>query len=626
MCGILGIGGASGEKLVRALLPEIRHRGPDGEGVYASPELTLGHRRLAIIGLDDGGSQPMWSRSRRSVITFNGEIYNYLELADELEREGREADRRYDTAVLLEALEAWGLDALPRLNGMFAFAWYRPEKRQLLLVRDRWGKKPLFWGCVRLGDGERALVFSSELRSFTHLPGGPPPTDPLGVVRYLVYDGLPGERTVYRDVFKVPAAGWVEVDPTGEVLGRGSYWELDLTPVAISAEEAEEHYLEELERSLELRLRSDVPVGLFLSGGLDSSTLAAVWRRIRPGAPVRTFTVGFEEPSYDERDSARQVAEAFGAEHHEIVATGADLERELEWVWENLSEPFGDPSIVPTSLVCRFAREKVKVALGGDGGDELQAGYDPFRAWRTARLLESVAPRRLWCQGLKLLERTLPVDPANMSWRFKVRHFGQGFLHPPEERIQGWMASFPLGEAFRVLKPELVAEVDPEEVLAPSRGAYEGFRGEGELKAQTATWIRTYLECQILAKVDRAAMSHSLEVRSPLLDPAVAATLLKLPPELIFRRGRGKVLMRRAAARLLPPEILKKPKKGLGVPQATWLKTLLRDRVEEALAKMRTGGWYDHAAIERLWREHLAGRADYRRSLWNFVFSFPFQK
>ena len=240
-------------------------------------------------------------------------------------------------------------------------------------------------------------------------------------------------------------------------------------------------------------------------------------------------------------------------------------------------------------------------------------------------MMERVLPRGAWHRALKGLERLLPANEGNMSLRFKVRHFAQGFQHPVDERIQGWMASFPLAAALTVLEDDLVADVDPEEVLEPSRHAFCGARGQGELAAQTATWVATYLECSILTKVDRAGMMHSLEVRAPYLDPKLTATLASLPPGLVFRGGRGKALMRRVAARMLPPEVLAKPKKGLGVPQATWLRTVLRERVEAALEKSRNGGWFDHAAIARMWSEHLAGRADYRRGLWNFVFSFPFQ-
>lgn len=625
MCGILGIGGEGGHELVQGLLPDLAHRGPDASGVHGFSGLALGHRRLAIIGLDDGGIQPMWSRSGRSVIVFNGEIYNYLEIADELEAAGREPDRRFDTSVLIEALELRGIEVLPRLNGMFAFAWYRPQEGRLLLARDRWGKKPLFWGRVELG-GERRLVFSSELRSFTRLPGGPPATDPLGVARYLVYDGMPGRRTVYRGVAKLEAASWVELGPEGEELAGGRYWRFDPRPEPVSPEEAEERVEEELDRAFALRLRSDVPVGLFLSGGLDSSLLAATWRKLRPDGVLRTFTVGFDEASYDERASARRVAEAVGSEHHEIVASGAALERELDWVWDHLSEPFADPSIVPTSMVCRFARRTVKVALGGDGADELQAGYDPFRAWSAARWMERLLPRRLWHVGVKAVERLLPASPANMSARFKARHFAEGLRHPPEERIQGWMASFPPTRALGMLKPELAAEIDPEELLEPTRRAFREGRRHGELQAQIAVWIATYLESSILTKIDRASMMCSLEVRCPFLDPGLASALAALPPELVYRRGQGKVLLRRLAARRLPPEVLAKPKKGLGVPQAAWLRTSLRDRVEEGLEQSRTGGWFDAGAVEKLWRAHRSGRADFRRALWNFVFSFPFQR
>ncbi len=625
MCGILCIGGDACHELVEQHLDELQHRGPDGRGVWTSSELALGHRRLAIIGLGASGAQPMIARSRESVLVFNGEIYNYLEIAEQLQAAGREPDPRSDTAVLLEALETWGSDALARLNGMFAIAWYRPACGRLLLARDRWGKKPLFWGRIEAG-GARRLVVSSELRTFCGLPGGPPPCDPLGVLRYLVYDGLPAGRTVYRGVLKLAPASWIELDPLGNELNHGTYWDMDPCPGRTGRVDAAERVLEELSAALALRLRSDVPVGLFLSGGIDSSVLAAVWRRIRPGDPIRTFSVGFEEPSYDERASARLVADAVGSEHHEIVATGQDLEVELDWVWNHLSEPFADASIIPTSLLCRFARREVTVALGGDGADELQAGYDPFRAWKPARLAESLLPRRLLCRGLSLVERLLPADPANLSLRFKVRHFGQGFEHPAEERIQAWMASFTPAAALRVLKPELLAEVDPEEVLEPTRRAFRSARRHGACAAQVKTWARTYLESSILTKIDRASMMHSLEVRAPFLDPVLTETLLGLPVDLVYRRGRGKQLLRRIAAGLLPPEVLAKPKKGFGVPQATWLRTILRERMEHALESSKHTGWFDHSAIEAMWRAHLCGRADYRKSLWSFLFSFPFQR
>ncbi len=638
MCGILGIGGPRGPELVRQRIGDLRHRGPDGEGVRPDPALTLGFRRLAIIGTDDGGLQPMASASQGvgalsgqpSFIVFNGEIYNYRELADELEAAGRPVDRRYDTAILLTALEHWGRDVLPRLNGMFAFAWYQPHERRVLLVRDRWGKKPLFWGRVRLDDGTRVLAFASELRVLGSLPGGPPEVDPLGVARYLVYDGLAGTRTTYRGIHKLRPGTWLELDPDGNELASRRFTAYRPRPrldeLGISRPgEAMEALQDRLTKAVDLRLRSDVPVGLFLSGGLDSSTLAALWRRLRPDAPLRTFTVGFEESSFDERSSARTMAEAIDAEHHEIVATGDDLVQALDDVWERLSEPFADPSIVPTSMLCRFARERVVVALGGDGADELQAGYDPFRAWKASRVMEHVLPRRFWQYALERLERLLPPSSANNALRFRVRHMAQGFGHPPDERIQGWMASMPLAMALVAMKPALAEQVDVEEVLAPSRRAYRAGKPSGELNAQIVTWVETYLESSILTKVDRASMLHSLEVRAPFLDPEVTDLLSALPPSMVFRGGQGKQLLRRLATSLLPPALMRKPKKGLGVPQAAWLRTVLRPRMEAALAFARDDGWFDHRMVSGLWREHLAGTADYRRSLWSFVFASPFQ-
>jgi asparagine synthase (glutamine-hydrolysing) len=621
----MGISGPRGSELVRRFLPTLEHRGPDADGQWDSPELTLGHRRLAIIGLDDGGRQPRVSRSGRSVITFNGEIYNYLEIADRLEAIGHPVDRHYDTAVLLEALEEWGTDILAEFNGMFAFAWYRPAERRLILARDRWGKKPLFWGRVRLDDGSRVLAFSSELSLFTCLPGGPPEPDPLGVARYMVYDGMPDARTVYRGVEKLPAASWIELDPEGTRLNGGAYWQFQPQPTAITLDNAREQFVGLLKNSFALRLRSDVPVGLFLSGGLDSSLLAAVWRMIRPDDSIRTFTIGFEEPSYDERWSAKLMADTIDAEHHVLVIDNAELERELNHVWETLSEPFADPSMVPMSLLCRFAREHVTVAIGGDGADELQAGYDPFRAWRPARVMERLLPRRLWYAAGKTVEWLSPASPSNMSLRFKARHFSQGLLHPPQERIQGWMASFPLWLAMNALHPDLARQVDVAEVLEPTRQAYVSAGNVSEVHAQIQTWVRTYMECSILTKVDRSSMAYALEVRAPYLDARLAKFLADLPAPLIFRGGKGKYLMRQVAEKLLPAALLHKKKKGFGVPQATWLKTILRERMEAALEQTRQGGWFRYELINRMWQEHLSGQADYRRALWNFLFSFPFQ-
>ena len=295
-----------------------------------------------------------------------------------------------------------------------------------------------------------------------------------------------------------------------------------------------------MKRALELRLRSDVPVGLFLSGGLDSSLLAAAWRMVRPHDTIRTFTIGFKEPSYDERWSAELMADAIDAEHHVLVIGEEELERELNSVWETLSEPFADPSIVPMSLLCRFARQHVTVALGGDGADELQAGYDPFRAWRPARIMERILPRRLWYAAGKTVERLSPLDPSNMSLRFKARHFTQGLLHPAPERIQGWMASFPVWMAMEAMHPDLAAQVRVEEILEPTRQAFLAARHVGEVHAQVQTWIRTYMECSILPKVDRASMAYALEVE-PYLDPNLAEVVGQLAGATDLPRRQGKI-------------------------------------------------------------------------------------
>ena len=624
MCGLIGIAGPNGADLIKKLIGGLRHRGPDDQGIWVGDNLALGHRRLSIIGLDRAGRQTMLSQSKRSILVYNVEIYNYLELAEELEHAGYRVDRRFDSSILLEALEVWGVEALPKLNGMFAFAWHQFGRDEVLLARDRWGKKPLFFGRVP-GTGGANLVFSSELRTFAELPGGPPAPDPLGVARYLVYDGMPGERTVYKDVEKVPVACWARVDLRGHVRDRGRYWSFAPETGAVDPRLAQERATKAIGRALDLRLRSDVPVGLFLSGGIDSSILAAVWRKDHPEAKIRTFTVGFEDATYDERQSARLMAQSIGSEHHEVVATGEDLTHELAAVLDGMPEPLADPSIVPTSLLSRFARNHVTVALGGDGGDELQAGYDPFRAWTVAKAMTGMAPGRIWDNLLRACEQITPANSSNMSLKFKLHHFRQGLALPKDERIQGWLASFPVHRALATMQPELADQVDAEELLAPTRNAYRIAEQAGELHAQMHTWISSYLECCILAKVDRASMMHSLEVRAPLLDPDVADSLTSLPPSLIFSGGRGKVLLRSIARELLPPEVQNKPKKGLGVPLGSWFKTVLKERMEDSIAANADSSWFRKDVIQEMWREHLAGRYDHRKALWNFLVAISFQ-
>jgi asparagine synthase (glutamine-hydrolysing) len=436
---------------------------------------------------------------------------------------------------------------------------------------------------------------------------------------------MPDRRTIYRGVEKVPAASWVDVGGDGTV-ARGRYWSYRRRPVKISADEA----LEELDRRLAdavaLRLRSDVPVGLFLSGGIDSSLLATTWRRIRPAGTIRTFTVGLEDESYDESGPARSMAEHIDAEHIEVRLSEADLTAEIDRVWEHLSEPFSDPSLIPTARLCRIAAEHVTVALGGEGGDELAAGYDPFRAWGPALAAERLLGRRRTGRLLDWFERRLPVSDRNLSLRFKVHHFSQGMARPRPERVSGWMASFVPEQALAAMHPDLAREVDVDEVFEPSRAAYRRVRHAGDLAAQMAVWIETYLEACILTKIDRASMMSSLEVRAPLLDPNVADLLARLPDQLLFRRNRGKVILRELARRRVPAHIARRPKKGFGVPQSRWLRTVLRERVESCLERARHGGWFRADVIESMWREHLAGSGEHRRALWTFLFSFPFQR
>lgn len=634
MCGIAGFarpgGVAAGpaRRTLAAMAGAAAHRGPDGEGLFldADAGAALGHRRLAVLDLTPSGDQPMASHSGRFVIAFNGEIYNHLDLRAAVERSGAVAWRgRSDTESLLAAIERFGVPAaLERAAGMFAFALYDRAERRLLLARDRMGEKPLYYG--RAGD---SLLFASDLASFEAHPGFRGGIDPAAVARYLRHGFVPAPHSIYRSAWKLPAGHLLELPlsrPFSTLPSPRAWWSLAACAAAGLADpfpgdgrEAADELERLLARAVARQRVADVPLGAFLSGGVDSSTVVALLRA--GGARTRTFTVGFREAAYDESTHARAVAAHLGTAHTELLVTpreALDAVAELPRLYR---EPFGDASALPALLVSRLARRSVTVALSGDGGDELFLGYARYA--RTLALHRRIArlPRPL-ARALSPLARRL----ARPAFDRLAAPFARGAERLPLSDRARVLAGLLAAEDFDAfyhakfrLLPEPAAAVrglarDPS---APVRTRILP-EGASPLTRMALSDALLYLPDDILAKVDRAAMSASLETRVPLLDPEVVAFAWRVPAHLHYVDGKGKRILRAVLARHVPPALTERPKRGFALPVGPWLRGELRDWADDLLspAALADGDLLDAAPLRARWLAHRDGRADHQETLW----------
>jgi asparagine synthase (glutamine-hydrolysing) len=609
------VGRAPVERGVLAQMTRVlHHRGPDDEGFHVASyeegvSVGLGFRRLSIIDLDTG-NQPIANEDGSLQLVFNGEIYNFRELRAELEGRGHRFATNADTEVIPHLYEELGPRCVERLNGMFAFAlWDEPERR-LVLARDRFGKKPLYYAEV---DG--GLLFGSELKSLLEHPRCPRELDLESLSAYLAAEYVPTPRAIFAGVRKLPG-GHLLVWQDGRSRLE-EYWDLSFARDDI--ERSEEEYAEELRSCLreavQRRLVSDVPLGAFLSGGIDSSSVVAFMSEALPAGAVKTFSIGFGERSFDESAHARRVAEHFGTDHHEDVFTARAMVELLPTVADVLDEPFADASILPTYLLSRFTREHVTVALGGDGGDELLAGYPTFAAEQAARVYR--VPRLLHERVVLPLADRVPVSTANFSFDFKLKRFLRGAGTPADVRHATWLGSFTPGE-----QQELLVR-GPGDPFAMQRQAFAHAPTRDRIDRLVYLYAKTYLQDDILVKVDRASMACSLEVRAPFLDVELAELLGRVPSRLKLRRFDTKHLLKRAMGDLVPAGIATRAKKGFGVPVAEWMKGELRQAVQDELSpeRLRRQGLFEPSAVERLLAEHLSGRRDHRKPLWTlFVF------
>ncbi|QDV32859.1 asparagine synthase (glutamine-hydrolyzing) [Tautonia plasticadhaerens] len=617
MCGIAGFINPDGEAADRSLLARmtgpIAHRGPDGEGAFVDGPVGLGHRLLAII--DPGsGAQPMGNEDGTVWVSYNGEIYNERDLRSGLESRGHRYRTRCDTESLVHLYEEEGPEFVRRLNGMFALALWDSRRRVLVLARDRMGQKPLFYAVTPRG----GLVFGSEPKALLAHPDVPRRLDPAGLARYLFYEYVPAPGSIWGGMAKLPAGHLLQwsVD-RGEADVR-RYWEPP-TPLpdaeAPPFPEAAARFWGLFRESVARHRRSDVPLGVFLSGGIDSSSVAAALAELEPPGSIRTFSIGFDDPTFDESGHARAVARHLGTDHRERTFAVSDVPELLPGVVDWLDEPFGDASILPTHLLSRFARSEVTVCLGGDGSDELLAGYPTFAAERAARLFRSLPGPARAMVGAAV--GRLPVNHGNISLDFKLKQFVRGASEPGPLAHQRWIGSFSGPELAGLLAEPPPIDVEAEH-LARASAIGPGLDG---LSRSLRLYQDTYLPEDILTKVDRASMATSLEVRAPFLDAGLVDFVAMMPSRYKYARGTGKRLLRAAAADRLPASILGRPKKGFGIPVARWLRGPLSGLLGRLLEpdRLRSQGLLRPDAVSRLVAEHRGGVRDHRKPLWTLL-------
>lgn len=634
MCGITGfIDGhlrkEESESIIRAMTDTLRHRGPDGEGYWSEDNtgLHLGHRRLAILDLSEAGKQPMMSGSQRYVVTYNGEIYNAPELRDELIDIGHRFKGHCDTEVLVEALDRWGLgNTLTRLSGMFAMAVFDREERSLHLVRDRFGKKPLYYGWT-----PERLIFGSELKALRANPRLHVTLDPDAIGMYFRYLCVPSPWSIYKEVSKVPPASVVTFDATELKReprvtefwsAREEFNRSDKAAFSGNLDEAVEALSAVLKAAVSKRMIADVPLGAFLSGGIDSSLVVALMQEASE-RPVKTFTVGFEDPALNEAEYAKAIAHHLGTDHTEIYVTSKEALDVVPSLPTMYDEPFADSSQIPTYLISKLARSQLKVALSGDGGDELFGGYNrhliAHRYFRTIgrtpagvrRLLGRSAlaiPEAAWDRALRALPFLGPKGVRSGDVGYKAHKFARvlsssdsASLHlslasvwkDPSELVHGWKNP-----------PDPLQENDKWPSAADP------------VKRMMFLDAMTYLPNDVLAKVDRASMATSLEVRNPFLDPEVASLAWSFPRRLNFSRNQGKLVPRHVLVRYLMPEHIDRPKQGFGVPLAAWLRGPLRGWGEEMLGSKRLAAFVDSKGAMEAWTSHQSRKRNLEHHLW----------
>lgn len=619
MCGIAGwinlenkSSQNHSEAVLHSMCERMKHRGPDSEGLWLENEIALGMRRLSVIDLHTG-EQPVYSEDKSIVVMMNGELYNFREVRADLEKRGHKFETQTDTEILPHLYEEYGEAMLEHINGMFAFALWDKRKKKLLVARDKFGEKPLYYGVF-----EGKLIFASELKVLLENPSVKGEIDLDSLRQFLSFDYVPAPNSIFQGISKLPAAHFLSVE-NGEIKTR-RYWNLtwEKSATNLSLSDSAEELRELLADAVRMRLVADVPLGILLSGGIDSSTVAAFATQFST-EKVKTFSIGFEEDSFDESKYARQVAKHLDTEHYEDILSvekAADLISEIG-LW--LDEPMSDGSLIPTFLLSRFVRKYVTVALGGDGGDEIFAGYPMYFAHKVAKAYNTV-PSFLRNGLIEPVVNSLPVSTKNMSFDYKAKRFVRASKYDLVTRHHSWFGSFSIDEQQKLLSKDVLAQTS-NDIYKGAKDLLEICDAENDIEKMQFLDINFYMAEDILTKVDRASMAVSLETRAPFLDPRVAQFAASIPLEYKLKGNKGKYILKKAVEPLLPREILQRPKKGFGIPIADWLKGRLNSLMHEMLdaKRLKEQGLFDANFVQKLIKEHETNAASHHKQLWTLL-------
>lgn len=627
MCGIVGYLNLNGQPLppdhglLQGMCASLYHRGPDEEGRKIVGPAALGMRRLCIIDLKTG-QQPITNETKEIWIVFNGEIYNFQELRQLLIARGHKLSTESDTETIVHLYEEFGVDCLQHLEGMFAFALFDKRDNTLFLARDRMGEKPLHWAI--LGN---QFVFSSEIKGILVHPESKRQLNPAALRQYLTLEYVPAPHSMFEGINKLPPAHYMLV--RDGLVSTTRYWEPKVNPSSLSENEAEERLIELLDRSIKLRLISDVPLGVFLSGGLDSSTVAALAARHTAGK-LKTFSIGFADKSFDESAWAQAVADRLGTEHEVVTFVPELAFKTLQELLEYIDEPMADASILPTFFLSKMTKKQVTVALSGEGGDELFGGYPTYQAHRLATFWNNV-PSSLRAGIIEPLIRSLPASYNNLSIDFKLKRFISAAQQPPIRRHLRWMGAMPLERSSALLRPELNSaaeemchhcnEEDLFDDLADRLYGKNGRFGTDVIDTIMRLDMTTYLPDDLLFKSDRASMAASLEARLPFLAYPVVEFALSLPSSFKLKGMTTKYLLKKAVTPLLPAKNIHRAKKGFGIPVAKWLREDFKPLVDEYLSSdfIEKQGLFNRTVVQTLLHEHNTGRVDHRKELWSLL-------
>lgn len=626
MCGIAGFTSFNKknynlQETLESMLSSISHRGPDASGDYFEENINLGHRRLSIVDLNTG-AQPLISTDGKLIISFNGEIYNYIELRNDLIKEGFQFKTSSDTEVIIHLYRKYGTDFLKQLNGMFAIALWDKDQEQLLIARDRMGEKPIYY---QYRDDE--FIFASELKALVKHPFVKKEISATGLNKYLTYEYIPAPQTILENVWKVEAGEVIIVKKNS--INKSLYWKHpfhefnDSGDVHGSEEQVLEQFDSLLNDSIRTRLQADVPVGVLLSGGIDSSIVTAIAAK-QSKQRVKSFSIYFDEASYDESNYVERMVKEFDLDHHHQTVRANDMLSIVDRMGMIMDEPMSDPSIVPTYYLSKMTAKHVKTVLGGDGADEMFAGYPTYVANKLIQIY-NVIPYELRTPLTNFMKKSLgkliPVSSKNVSLDYKLQQFFRGAGVVSEIRFFKWMGGFLESEKKDIFNDDYNQKLLGQFAYNDINRYLSRTNTQNELERLLYLSQKLYLCDDILHKVDRASMQNSLEVRAPFLDHRIVEFVSQLPERYKLRGFNKKYLLKKLAYQYIPKEIIERPKKGFGIPITEWLKNELKEPMLDLLSKesLDRQGIFRHKDVRKIINDHLDGKANNRKQIWNLM-------